>query len=98
MRVSREREGLAVADSGEGTVLPRLNVEAVAQRLSGTELAPMWLQLDDPEARGVPTPIPLPDQDNGPHLSYAVQWAMFAVLGTVVYGLLLRRIAVTRRP
>ncbi len=98
MRVSRVREGLAVADSGEGTVLPRLNVEAVEARLDGVELAPLWLQLDDTTPNLVPSPVPLPDQSNGPHLSYAVQWATFAILGSIVYGLLLRRIAFTRRP
>ena len=97
MRISRVREGLAVADSGEGTVLPRLNVDAVAGRLGGIELAPLWLQLDDTTSAAVPSPVPLPDQSNGPHFSYAVQWAVFAILGSAVYGLLLRRVAFTRR-
>ncbi|MBT8241439.1 MAG: SURF1 family protein, partial [Acidimicrobiia bacterium] len=97
MRMSREREGIAVADTGEGTVLPRLNVDAVAARLDRADLAPMWLQLEDPTGESFPTPVPLPDQTNGPHLSYAGQWAIFAILGTVVYVLLMRRIATTRR-
>ncbi len=95
MRVSREREGIAIADSGEGTILPRLNVDAVASRLGGVDLAPMWLQLEEPTGERFPTPVPLPEQTNGPHLSYAGQWAIFAILGTTVYALLLRRIAVT---
>jgi cytochrome oxidase assembly protein ShyY1 len=97
MRVSREREGIAVADTGEGTVLPRLNVDAVASRLDRSDLAPMWLQLEEPTGESFPAPVPLPDQTNGPHLSYAGQWAIFAILGTVVYVLLMRRIATTRR-
>jgi cytochrome oxidase assembly protein ShyY1 len=95
MRVSREREGLAIADTGEGTILPRLNVDAVAGRLGGVDLAPMWLQLEEPFGELFPTPVPLPEQTDGPHLSYAGQWAIFAILGTTVYGLLLRRIATT---
>lgn len=96
MRVSREREGLAVVDSGEGTILPRLNVVAVAGRLGGADLAPMWLQLEEPTGELFPIPVPLPDQTNGPHLSYAGQWAIFAILATTVYVLLLRRLATTR--
>ncbi|MFW2380658.1 MAG: SURF1 family protein [Acidimicrobiales bacterium] len=95
MRVSREREGIAIADSGEGTILPRLNVDAVAGRLDGVEPAPMWLQLEEPDGELFPKPVPLPEQTNGPHLSYAGQWAIFALLGVTVYVLLLRRIATT---
>ena len=98
MRSSRIREGLAVEDSGAGSLVPRLNIDDIQGRLDGVTVAPMWMQLDavvDPALR--PTPVPLPDQSNGPHFSYAVQWAVFACLGALVYGLLLKRIASTVR-
>jgi cytochrome oxidase assembly protein ShyY1 len=42
---------------------------------------------DDPAL----TPVPVPDLDDGPHLSYAVQWFLFATVGAVGYPFLLRR-------
>ncbi len=98
MRTSRVREGLGVEDTGEGTLVPRLDVVAIEGRLQGVSVAPMWLQLDSTVDPGMsPTPVPLPDQTNGPHFSYAVQWAIFATLGAIVYSLLMRRIATTVR-
>jgi cytochrome oxidase assembly protein ShyY1 len=42
---------------------------------------------DDPSL----APIPLPELGDGPHLSYAVQWFLFAAVAAVGYVLLLRR-------
>jgi len=39
----------------------------------------------------VPTPIPLPERSDGPHLSYAVQWVFFAGVAVVGFVVLLRR-------
>ncbi len=93
LQQSRVREGLAVADSGEGPLVPRLNVADIAKRLTDPSVVPVWLQLDSPAPQGYPVPVPLPTLDAGPHLSYAVQWAIFAVLGMIVYTLVLRRVA-----
>jgi cytochrome oxidase assembly protein ShyY1 len=38
-------------------------------------------------------PVPLPDLGEGPHLGYAVQWFIFAVIAAVGYPLILRRAA-----
>lgn len=38
-------------------------------------------------------PVPLPDLDEGPHTSYAVQWFLFTLVGVVTYPLILRRVA-----
>ena len=43
-----------------------------------------------------PEPVPLPTLDDGPHLNYAGQWAIFATLTLIVYPLLLRRVARNR--
>jgi cytochrome oxidase assembly protein ShyY1 len=43
-----------------------------------------------PEQSGL-TPIPLPDTDEGPHLSYAVQWVFFAIVAVGGFILLIRR-------
>lgn len=37
------------------------------------------------------TPVPTPELDEGPHLSYAVQWFLFAAVVVVGYPFLLRR-------
>jgi cytochrome oxidase assembly protein ShyY1 len=43
-----------------------------------------------PQADGL-TAIPLPDLSDGPHLSYALQWILFAVVAIVGFVLLARR-------
>lgn len=48
---------------------------------------------DDPSL----APIPLPELSDGPHLSYAVQWFLFATIAAVGYVLLLRREAARAR-
>jgi len=40
--------------------------------------------------------VPLPELDDGPHLGYAAQWFIFATLGVLFYGALLRRNSRTR--
>jgi cytochrome oxidase assembly protein ShyY1 len=37
------------------------------------------------------TPVPLPPLDDGPHLSYAIQWFIFSTIALVGYPLILRR-------
>jgi len=53
---------------------------------------PFVIQLEtrDPAA-GLPRRWPLPALDNGPHLSYAIQWFSFAVIALVGTAVLIRR-------
>lgn len=44
-----------------------------------------------PPARGLPRRWPLPAFDNGPHLSYAIQWFSFAIIALVGTAALIRR-------
>jgi surfeit locus 1 family protein len=58
------------------------------------DLAPgyLWLQGQRPAGGQLPRPVPLPDlTDAPPHLSYAIQWFVFAAIAVVGYGALLRR-------
>ena len=51
-----------------------------------TGFLPFIVQLEQPESQGLPRRWPPPVLDNGPHLSYAIQWfsfALIAVVGTV---------------
>ncbi len=93
LRESREKGFIGAADTGSGERVPRLNVDDIGARL-GESVAPVWLQQSNdfvPEL--FPSPLPLDSLDRGNHLSYAVQWFIFAALSIVIYGLLVRRVA-----
>jgi cytochrome oxidase assembly protein ShyY1 len=59
---------------------------------AGGHVYPGYVDLlsSTPEQSGL-TPIPLPDIDEGPHLSYAVQWVFFAIVAVGGFILLIRR-------
>lgn len=95
LRATVERGRFGVEDLGTGDLLPRFDTSAVAARL-GRDLPPVWLQLASVDGAvagptGLPEAIELPPLDDGPHIGYAAQWFIFATLGIVFYGLLLRR-------
>ncbi|MBI4259940.1 MAG: SURF1 family protein [Actinobacteria bacterium] len=83
---------LAAGRGGLGT-LTRVDLDELGRRLPYPVL-PAYLVLEeqDPAQEGAfPVPPPGPDLDEGPHLSYAVQWFLFAAVGAVTGGVLLRR-------
>jgi surfeit locus 1 family protein len=95
LRQSQERGAFGPQDHHDGRLpaLARVDVGRIDAQV-GAGLAPMWLQVatqDPPPPGGLPDPVPLPPLGEGSHLAYAVQWFIFASLGVVVYGLLLRR-------
>lgn len=88
----------AVAGEASGVTDPVTTVRqvdlGVLQRQVPYELAPVALQLREqrPEqTAALPEPAPLPELDEGPHLSYAIQWFAFATIAVVGYVLLVRR-------
>lgn len=98
LRASVTRETFGATDTGQGTVVPRLDVAAIRQRLpDGDSVEPVWLQLAPSGQTAAqatfPDPVPLPPLTEGSHLSYMGQWWIFAVLGTAFYLALLRRTA-----
>lgn len=56
-------------------------------------LLPAWLQLESqvPTFANAPRPIAIPVLDEGPHMSYAIQWFLFSTIALVGYPLILRR-------
>ncbi|MCR2762130.1 SURF1 family protein [Microbacterium sp. zg.B48] len=48
------------------------------------------LESEDPAPATRPTPLEVPSEDPGPHLSYAIQWILFAVMGFVFIGYIIR--------
>jgi cytochrome oxidase assembly protein ShyY1 len=49
------------------------------------------LESSTPAEAGGPTPIPLPHLDDGPHLSYAIQWFIFATLAVIGWVVVVRK-------
>lgn len=57
-------------------------------------LWPLAMQLEEQSPAQVgdlPVPVPAPELDEGPHLSYAVQWFIFATIAVVGFVVLARR-------
>jgi len=89
-------EGIAVPiPSGDGrplehrgrTTWGRLDLMALRQRLP-YPILPLYLrQLPDSSLPAFPRRVPPPPLDEGPHLSYAVQWFLFALMA-VLFGVL----------
>ena len=87
-----------VAIEGIAVPIPRLErtAETAVRRLieGGPPVAPVIVQAQSSapaDAPDVLAPVPVPDLGEGPHLSYAVQWFLFAAVVCIGYPLLLRR-------
>jgi cytochrome oxidase assembly protein ShyY1 len=95
LRLSQERRTGQLSDPAEGvlTELQRLNIDRIASQTPGTVQA-MYLQLlesNPSEPQGLPEPVIRPDLSEGSHLSYAVQWMIFAAAVAVGWVLAVRR-------
>jgi cytochrome oxidase assembly protein ShyY1 len=70
-----------------------IDLPGIAARLGG----PVWtgayglLRSESPPAATTPAPYPEPSVDEGMHLSYALQWIFFAVVGFGLLGWSIRR-------
>ncbi len=66
----------------------------------GPSLFPMYLQLQaqEPAAGEYPIPLPPPETTEGAHLSYAIQWFIFATIAVVGFGALIYTTAKRREP
>jgi cytochrome oxidase assembly protein ShyY1 len=94
VRESQRRGAFGARDSDEGvlTSLSRLDVERIAQQYD-RPLAPVYVELavESPPSEPAPFPLPPPELSDGPHLSYTVQWFLFAAVGLIGYPLVLWR-------
>lgn len=59
--------------------------------VDSTGYLPFVIEVVEPVARGLPRRWPSPALDNGPHLSYAVQWFSFAIIALVGTAVLIRK-------
>lgn len=95
VRQTETRGRFGPRDPRAGTLdnLARADVARFDQQV-GERLLPLYLQLQSqsPRARtDLPRPVPKPELDEGPHLSYAIQWLIFTTVALVGYPLILRR-------
>jgi cytochrome oxidase assembly protein ShyY1 len=90
----RGRGGLTDVDDGEPvTEVRRIDIPRLTEQFPG-DVAPVFVQLIASEPAigpGDPSPVVLPELDNGPHLSYAIQWFIFAICVAVGWVLAVRR-------
>lgn len=78
--------------------MSRADLERFGEQLD-YEIFPVLVQLvtqTPPQPGPLPAPVEPPALSEGPHLGYAVQWFIFAVIAMVGYPLILRRVARTR--
>jgi len=93
--VARLRPGEPLPESGRSAPegqLPTLNLPSVAE-LTGPETIVSAYGLmvsEDPAPAERPGQLTPPTEDPGPHLSYAIQWILFAVMGFVFIGYIIR--------
>ena len=84
----------ADADLGENQ-FARIDIDGIEES-TGRDYQPVYLQLAAQEpATESPylSPLPLPDRTEGPHFSYAMQWAIFVLIAIGGYPMILRRFA-----
>ena len=88
--------GLSPSDPAEGRLATVAWVDtARLERQMPYALEPVYLELTTQtpaQADTLPVPPPPPDLEPGPHLSYALQWFSFALIGVVGYAFLMRQV------
>jgi cytochrome oxidase assembly protein ShyY1 len=90
LRNSEERGPTGVVEEdGAYRKIGRLDLELLAPQWGGVAV-PMYLQLEaqDPAQGGYPTPLGRPAIGEGAHLSYAIQWFIFAAIAAVGFPIL----------
>ncbi|MGO1770580.1 MAG: SURF1 family cytochrome oxidase biogenesis protein [Microbacterium sp.] len=93
--VARLRPSEALPRSGRSAPegqLPTLNLPAAADAMGAETIVSAYglMVSEDPQAAETPMALESPEEDPGPHLSYAVQWILFAVMGFVFIGYMIR--------
>ncbi|WP_439593183.1 SURF1 family cytochrome oxidase biogenesis protein [Microbacterium sp.] len=97
--VARVRPGEAdpgggrTADAGK---VPNINLPIIAEAVSPEVAADLEqgaygiVVSEDPAAASMPNALEAPTEDPGPHLSYAIQWILFAIMGFIFIGYVIR--------
>ena len=79
------------------TEVRRIDISKLTPQM-GAPVAPMYLQLlaSNPPQGDIPQAVEPPELDNGPHLSYAVQWFVFSTFALVGWVMAVRYSVATR--
>lgn len=90
-RVRPPEPALAGRSAPEGQI-PSIDLEGLQSQLGITLETSFYLERvsETPSAPVNPVPALRPVPDEGPHLSYTLQWFLFALMAFVAYGWLLR--------
>lgn len=98
IRISQERRVGALSDPATGVLTEAQHLDV--ERLSGqTQLnaqqtvLPFYLDLlESPQiTASLPAQVTSPKTDNGPHLSYAIQWILFSLCAVAAWIILVKR-------
>jgi cytochrome oxidase assembly protein ShyY1 len=86
--------GLTDPAEGDLTEVQRIDIERLAQQLPAP-VAPVYVDLltSRPTTADAPIPLPDPELDEGPHLSYMIQWFIFSICAIAGWVLAIRRSA-----
>lgn len=96
VRATQQRGFGGLTDPAEGELaeVQRIDIERLAQQLP-PPVAPVYIDLlsSQPTTADAPIPLPDPELDEGPHLSYMIQWFVFSICAIVGWVLAIRRSA-----
>lgn len=96
VRATQVRGSFGPRDPAQGHLseLSRADLGRLAQQLPYTIL-PVYIELESQQPALVsqvdPAPIPPPELNEGPHLSYAIQWFLFSALAILGWVVVVRR-------
>ena len=100
IRATSERRTGAVSDpaSGELSDIQRIDIDRLQQQIDG-ELVPVYVQLlkSTPSEDASLSTIVDPEFGNGPHMSYVIQWILFALCAAGGWIALVRREATKQK-
>ena len=96
IRAPQTRSGLGPVDSSDvnNTEFQRFDIELIGKRITNASVIPVFLQRISEEPASTsqwPATVELPTLDNGPHLSYAVQWFFFCAVAATAWVVVVRR-------
>lgn len=100
----RLRPGEPMPSSGRSAPdgqVPTIHLPLVADLITDGDRAEtdayLMLVSEDPAPATTPNAVRPPSEDPGPHLSYAIQWILFAIMGFVFIGYVIRTEVTHRR-
>lgn len=98
IRPTQTRGWLGPKDKPTGTLarVARVDVARIGAQVP-YPLVPAYAELLASDDGTLPRPLPLPELDEGPHLSYAGQWLLFTILAGVGWVSMVRRQARIQR-